>query len=394
MLENTRYIFHVKDYVRYMLTGEAYAEYTDSTGGNLVNMNTKQYDKELLDCFGLGMCMDKLPPLKYSAEICGYVTEEASKKTGLPVGIPAAAGMFDVDACGIGSGLTDLDKLCMIAGTWSINEYIAKEPVTNGTVDLNSMFCMPGYFLVEESSPTSAGNMEWFIRNLMSYEKAEAKEKGGSVYDITNEWVESIDPKDSNVIFLPFLNGSNEDALAKATFIGLTAYHNKKHMLRAVYEGIGHAFFRSFDLSQPVGDIHQIHGEGIGQREVMMTLSDKDEASRLICGLTWGGEGAWTSWPPHQHEKDLEEVYCYFGMPLPHFGFHISYLKSGEVEDIVTHTVHSGTMVEAPVGYHPTVASPGTRNSYLWVLAAHSHSSRSYNLAVLDPALENFNSAR
>ena len=129
----------------------------------------------------------------------------------------------------------------------------------------------------------------------------------------------------------------------------------------AVYEGIGHAFFRSFDLSQPVGDIHQIHGEGIGQREVMM---------------------------------DLEEVYCYFGMPLPHFGFHISYLKSGEVEDIVTHTVHSGTMVEAPVGYHPTVASPGTRNSYLWVLAAHSHSSRSYNLAVLDPALENFNSAR
>lgn len=162
----------------------------------------------------------------------------------------------------------------------------------------------------------------------------------------------------------------------------------------ALYEGIGHAFFRSFDLSQPVGDIHQIHGEGIGQREVMMTLSDKDEASRLICGLTWGGEGAWTSWPPHQHEKDLEEVYCYFGMPLPHFGFHISYLKSGEVEDIVTHTVHSGTMVEAPVGYHPTVASPGTRNSYLWVLAAHSHSSRSYNLAVLDPQLENFNSAR
>ena len=101
------------------------------------------------------------------------------------------------------------------------------------------------------------------------------------------------------------------------------------------HEGIGHAFFRSFDLSQPVGDIHQIHGEGIGQREVMMPLSDKDEASRLICGLTWGGEGAWTSWPPHQHEKDLEEVYCYFGMPLPHFGFHISYLKSGEVEDIV-----------------------------------------------------------
>ena len=166
------------------------------------------------------------------------------------------------------------------------------------------------------------------------------------------------------------------------------------YIAAAVYEGFGKAFFRAFEKDAPVGDIHQIHGEGIGQREVFMTLSDKDEASRLICGLTWGGEGAWTSWPPHQHEKDLEEVYCYFDMPLPHFGFHISYLKSGEVDDIVTHTVHSGTMVQAPRGYHPTVASPGTRNAYLWVLGALRHSSRRYDLAVLDPALKDFNSAR
>ena len=162
----------------------------------------------------------------------------------------------------------------------------------------------------------------------------------------------------------------------------------------ATYEGIGKSFFRGFDIKRPLGDIHQIHGRGIGQREVMMTLSDKDEASRLICGITWGGEGSWTSWPPHQHEKDLEEIYCYFDMPLPHFGFHISYLKSGEVEDIVTHTVHSGTFVQCPVGYHPTVASPGTRNAYLWILSAFSHSSRRYDLAVLDPALEDFNSDR
>ncbi len=166
------------------------------------------------------------------------------------------------------------------------------------------------------------------------------------------------------------------------------------YIAAAVYEGFGKAFFRAFEKDAPVGEIHQIHGEGIGQREVFMTLSDRDEASRLICGLTWGGEGAWTSWPPHQHEKDLEEVYCYFGMPLPHFGFHISYLKSGEVDDIVTHTVHSGTMVQAPRGYHPTVASPGTRNSYFWVLGALRHSSRRYDLAVLDPALRDFNSAR
>lgn len=156
----------------------------------------------------------------------------------------------------------------------------------------------------------------------------------------------------------------------------------------AKYEGIGKPFFRKFNKDLPIGDIHQIHGKGAGRREVMMTLAPEDEASRLICGLTWSGEGTWTSWPPHQHEKDLEEVYCYFDMPLPHFGFHISYLKSGEVEDIVAHTVHSGSMVQAPCGYHPTVAIPGERNAYLWVLAAFSHQSRRYDLAINDPVFD------
>ena len=238
VLERTKYIFAVKDYIRYCLTGEAYSEYTDCSGGNLVNMVTGKHDKELMALFGLEECYEKLPPLKYSAELCGTVTEEAAAKTGLLAGTPVAAGMFDVNACGIASGLSDEEQMCMIAGTWSINEFIGRKPITNGTVALNSMFCMPGYFLIEESSPTSAGNMEWFIRNLMNYEKEEAKAKGGSVYDITNEWVASIEPQDSQVIFLHFLNGSIEDALAKATFVGLTAFHNKKHMLRAVYEGI------------------------------------------------------------------------------------------------------------------------------------------------------------
>ena len=155
----------------------------------------------------------------------------------------------------------------------------------------------------------------------------------------------------------------------------------------ALYEGIGVPFFRVYDDSLPIGDIHQIHGSGAGRREVMFTLDPKTPASNLICGLTWGGVGAWTSWPPHQHEKDLEEAYCYFDMPHPKFGLHLSYLKSGEYGDIVAHPVWSGTMVLAPQGYHPTVASPAAQNAYFWCLASFKPSSRRYDLAVLDPLL-------
>ena len=232
-------VFSVNDYVRYRMTGDIATDSTIASGGGLVNLLTASYDPSLLEAYGIPEIKDALPPLKYPADLCGGVTEEAAAETGLAEGTPVAVGMFDIDACGIASGLSDEEQIAMIAGTWSINEFITREqPAPDESGGLLSLFCFPGYYLYEQSSPTSAGNMEWFIRNLMSYEKEGSKASGGSVYDITNSWVESIAPEESNVIFLPFLNGSNEDALAKGTFVGLTSYHSKKHMLRAVYEGI------------------------------------------------------------------------------------------------------------------------------------------------------------
>lgn len=233
-LERTRYIFAVKDYIRYRLTGQAFAEYTDFSGSNLINLSTRAYDAELMALFGLEQCLEKLPPLRRSSDLCGFVTPEASSFTGLPSGIPVAAGMFDVDACGIASGLSSPRELCTIAGTWSINAFLSPAPITNGTVSLNSIFCIPDYFLIEESSPTSAGNLEWFLNRLPEGEHTRAE----SAYDQANRQAASVEPGSCGLIFLPFLNGSNEDPLAKGTFVGLTAYHERRHMLRAVYEGV------------------------------------------------------------------------------------------------------------------------------------------------------------
>ncbi len=240
VLERTQYIFSVKDYIRFRMTGEAGADYTDSSGSNLIDLRIGQYDRNLMELFGLGSCFSKLPPLRQSAQICGHVTKEASRKTLLPEGTPVAAGMFDVDACGIASGLCDEETMCMIAGTWSINEYIRKTPVTDGSAALNSMFCIPGYYLAEESSPTSAGNLEWFIRSVLESEQKAERAAGspGRLYELTNTWAASIEPHESSLIFLPYLNGSPEDAQARGTFVGLCAGHGKPHMVRAIYEGV------------------------------------------------------------------------------------------------------------------------------------------------------------
>jgi len=148
-------------------------------------------------------------------------------------------------------------------------------------------------------------------------------------------------------------------------------------------EGIGNFFVRRMNLDRPKDDIHQIHGKPPYQRTVFMAVNQEIPASRLITGFTWGEEGKWTSWPPHQHSKHLEEVYCYFDIPKPKFALHISSKKEGVVQAV--HPVSSGDCVVIPEGYHPTVGIPGVKSCYFWVMVAHNQQSRSYDLAVNDP---------
>ncbi len=149
------------------------------------------------------------------------------------------------------------------------------------------------------------------------------------------------------------------------------------------YEDKGTFFIRHYDLSLPVGDIHQIHGKHPYRREVFMTLAQQDTASRLICGITQGDEGMWTSWPPHQHSAHLEEVYCYFDIPSPKSAFHFASRKEGEFEYI--HPVSTGDFVIVPEGYHPTCGMPGVKSCYFWIMSAHRSESRRYDLAIEDP---------
>lgn len=116
VIENTKYIFECKDYIRFRLTGKAYGEISDYSGSNMLNLRTKNYDKDLLKLFELEDMMDKLPEIKTSTDICGYVSKEAAAKTGLIEGTPVAGGMFDIDACAIATGVVNEDNICMIAG--------------------------------------------------------------------------------------------------------------------------------------------------------------------------------------------------------------------------------------------------------------------------------------
>ena len=226
--KNIQWAFSVKDYLRFRLTGEAFCEATDISGSGLMNVRDAKFDRDIPEALGIGEAYEMLAPLKYSADMCGTITQQAARLTGLAPGTPVAGGMFDIDACAIAMAITEPHQLCSIIGTWSINEFISKSPVQ---IAMNSLYAIPGYYLIEECSATGAANLDWVLENIIGKEAQDP-------YAQANNMVYSVSAEDCDVYYLPFLYGSNTHSLAKASFVGLTSFHNKSHMVRAVFEGV------------------------------------------------------------------------------------------------------------------------------------------------------------
>lgn len=105
------------------------------------------------------------------------------------------------------------------------------------------------------------------------------------------------------------------------------------------------------------------------QRHLNICLGKNVNAGRLLVGFTFSEPGNWTSWPPHEHAKMLEEMYVYFNMPAPAFGLQLVYNDKEYPELVVP--VRDGDAVLMPSGYHPNVSVPGHSIGFLWAMAAH-----------------------
>lgn len=231
-------ILMVKDYIKYRLTGEVSGDYTDMSATSLMDVARHSYSEELLNLYGIPEVFGALPPLKQSSEICGHVSAAAAEETGLAAGTPVVGGMFDVDASAIGAGAIHPNQACLVMGSWSINEVITTQPIVDPGLFMTTLFAIPGLYLTIEGSATSATNLEWFVKQFCGDERAEARQRGVSVYEICSEEVASVDPAGANIIFHPFLYGSNVQPSARAGFYGVAGWHTRAHLLRALYEGV------------------------------------------------------------------------------------------------------------------------------------------------------------
>ena len=235
-----RKILLPKDYIRYKLCDVFATEVSDASGMQLLDIANRCWSDEVLE--KLDIDKNLLAPVYESVEVTGYITETASKLTGLCKGTPVVGGGGDNAAAAVGTGVVSDGKAFTTIGTSGVVFAHTSKMEIDKAGRVHTFCCaVPDQWHVMGVTQAAGLSLKWYRDNLCSEEIAEAEKLGTDPYVIMDKEAESIDIGCDKLIYLPYLNGERTPHLdnnARGTFAGLAVMHGKKHMIRAVMEGV------------------------------------------------------------------------------------------------------------------------------------------------------------
>lgn len=227
-LRQARWTLFCKDWLRLRLTGQVATDPSDASAF-CTDLHTQTWSTQALDAFGLTELGRLLPPIVDSAAQAGSVSSSAAAQTGLRAGTPVVAGAHDVDAAALGIGAASAGALSLVMGTFSINQVVADAPVSDPRWQART-FLRRGQWLHMSTSPSSASNLEWAVRQFGPWEANGAPAHEAAIKEAVRA--------QHHPIYLPFLYGSPHGARIGGAFAGLRGWHTRGDLLRAVLEGV------------------------------------------------------------------------------------------------------------------------------------------------------------
>src|SRR3954451_5206979 len=195
----------------------------------------------------LGIDPAWMPATFEGPEVTGTVTAAAAAATGLRPGTPVVAGGGGQAANGVGVGVVSPGTMALSLGTSGVVFAATDQPLyePNGRVHA---FChaVPERWHFMSVMLSAAGSLRWFRDTLAP---------GVDFGDLVSEAAQ-VPPGSDGLLFLPYLSGERSphaDPLARGAFVGLTLGHDRRHMTRAVLEGVAFGLRDGLDLMTAAG---------------------------------------------------------------------------------------------------------------------------------------------
>lgn len=239
-----------KDYVRLRLSGESAIDVADASGTLLLDVAKRKWADEVLQKTEIDRRV--LPELCESPEVCGRISAEGAKESGLAVGTPLVAGAGDQAAGAVGIGINRPGTVSATIGTSGVVFAATGRPALDPQGRLHT-FChaIPGRWHVMGVTQSAGLSLRWFRDQLGTGEPP-----NGDPYDQMCAAAALVGPGSDGAFWAPYLMGERTphlDPNARAAFIGLTASHTRAHLIRAVLEGVAFSLKDTFTILDEIG---------------------------------------------------------------------------------------------------------------------------------------------
>ncbi len=235
-------VLHAKDYIIYKLTGNLVTDYSDASGMNLFDINSKEWSDDIINALGINKAI--LPDAHASTDIAGTITAKAAAEIELLQGTPVVTGGGDGSCAAVGAGVVEEGKAYNVVGSSSWIALATEKPVYDDKMrTFNWVHLDPNMYSPCGTMQTAGYSLNWLKNTLCDMEVMEAGQKGVNPYSIIDNKVLNSPPGANSLLFLPYLLGErsprwNPDA--KGAFIGLKMTSTKEDILRSVLEGVGY----------------------------------------------------------------------------------------------------------------------------------------------------------
>lgn len=231
----------VKDYVRNFFTDDWTTDIVDAQGTLLFDARGMQWSEVLCDLIGLPISV--LPPINQSKDIAGYVSEKASRITGLTQGIPVVTGCSDTSAEDFGAGaVSEGDLIIKLATAANVNV------ITNKPMPDKRGFTYPhvveGTWYNVLATNSCASSYRWLRNSVFSEEMKMHESINKDVYVLMDELAAEMPIGSGGMLYHPFLQGERcpyYDSALRASFTGISSEMDKRHFARSVLEGVAYS---------------------------------------------------------------------------------------------------------------------------------------------------------
>jgi sugar (pentulose or hexulose) kinase len=241
--DKTAHIAFIPDFILLQLTGRlATTPGVSYASGCLSASNPFEWATDFIHACKLDPSK-WITPIQSPGNIAGQIHRQAAEDTGFPEGTPVVMASGD-QACGnLGVGVCQPGMLGINGGTSCALQTPSSHLPIDEAMSYFVDYSPAGYYVAENGITSgTAALSEWF-RNGFGYPEVATSSNDEDIWNSLYGLAKEAPPGNMGLMLVPYLRGANGplwNPRARGVLVGLMAVHDRRHLMRALFEGLAY----------------------------------------------------------------------------------------------------------------------------------------------------------